>query len=114
MYLVCLSDNRLFAVACVYMWETQVMAEDGAREFPQFCLWPHSVFTQLLFCVCAPVLHTRPPKEADSVKGTQQREVKHSNSKVANQMAEGQLTVLFLLSSLYVELSSHNFVLSRK
>lgn len=54
MCLVCLSDNRFFAKVCVCMWETQkVITEASVREFPQFCLQPHSVIKQLHLCVCA-------------------------------------------------------------
>lgn len=95
----------------VYVGNAGNEDEDGVREFPQSCLWPHSVFTQLLFCVSASVLHTHPPKEVASVTGTQQDIVKYSTLK-SNRIAEGQLTVLFLLL-FYITLS-HNFVLSWK
>lgn len=75
MCLVWLSDNRLFAIACVRMWETQVITEDSAREFPQCRLWPRSVFRQLLFCVCASALHTPSQRTGEHYRYT----AEHSN-----------------------------------
>lgn len=74
MCLVWLSDNRLFAVACVRMWETQVITEDSAREFPQCRLWPRSVFRQPLFCVCASALHTPSQRTGEHYRYTAERE----------------------------------------
>lgn len=91
---------------CVYVGIASNEDEDGVREFPQSCLWPHSVFTPLLFCVCAAVLlsfiHTllrkRTVLQVHSRTASQTRHLK------SNGMAEGQLTVLFLL------FFSYNFV----
>lgn len=98
MCLVWLSDNSLFAVACVHMWETQVITEDSAREFPQCRLWPRSVFRQLLFCVCASALHTPSQRTREHYRHTAEQS---QTLKLGNQTAEGQLTVLFLLSLLF-------------
>lgn len=101
MCLVWLSDNSLFAVACVHMWETQVITEDSAREFPQCRLWPRSVFRQLLFCVCASALHTPSQRTREHYRHTAEQS---QTLKLGNQTAEGQLTVLFLLLSLLFQL----------
>lgn len=101
MCLVWPSDNRLFGIACVHMWETQVITEDSVREFPQCRLWPRSVFRQLLFCVCASALHTPCQRTREHYRHTAEQS---QTLKLGNQTAEGQLTVLFLLSLLCVVL----------